>query len=386
MSKVLRPRIINFLAIFGFFALNQISGWWILRFWNVRGVIDFQDLNAVLYNADCYQSIGWTIYETQSGEPCQNYVYGRTLIRTLDLVNLGASQRLLLGWIAMGLISIVLAIFASALYSKSKTVFTICFVTSISPPVLLLAERGNFDWLVFICIYFSALCFSRNLKVLGYVILFFSSLLKFYTFPLLIIALLFMKTRKNFIFAFLLMFVAISQIIIDLLALRSIYIDAWFAAFGNFIWSKYLIMLDLNLGIFGATLLGLSLTGVLMVFLFKFFKLQMPVPGKLEHFTQMDYFAVFSSVTFLGCYFAGLNHDYRLIFLVPSLWFIVGMPPSFRSKSIYALFLLSFLFSCDVKYFQPIGDLAINFLVAFEILIFLRYFKNLTKLRNSDAK
>ena len=375
MSKTLQTRIIYFLAIFGFFALNQISGWWILRFWHVRGVIDFQDLNAVLSNADCYQTIGWKIYETQSGEPCQNYVYGSTLIRTLDLVNLGASHRLIVGWIAMGLISIVLTTLASALYSKSKAVFTICLVASISPPVLSLAERGNFDWLVFICIYLSALCFSRNLRVLGYLILFFSSLLKFYTFPLLMIALLFMKNRKELYLAFLLSCVALSQILVDLLELRSIYIGAWFAAFGNSIWSKYLVKLDLNLGIVEATLLGLSLTALLMIFLFKFVKLEIPVLSKPEHFNQMDYFAIFSSLTFLGCYFAGLNYDYRLIFLVPSLWFIVGMPPSFRNKAVFALFLLSFLFSYNVKYFQPIGDLAINILVAFELLLFLQFFK-----------
>lgn len=354
----------------------------------MRGVIDFQDLNAVLYNSDCYQTIGWKIYETQTGDPCQNYVYGSALIRTLDFVNLGSSQRLLVGWIAMALISIVLAILVSELYSKSKTVFALGLVASISPPVVLLAERGNFDWLVFVCIYLSALCFSKNLKALGYFVLFFSSLLKFYTFPLLIIALLFMKTRKEFYLAFLLSCVALSQIIVDLLHLRSIYIGAWFAAFGNSIWSKYLVRLDLNLGIVEATLLGISLTALLMVFLFKFVKPEIPVLSKPEHFSQMDYFAIFSSITFLGCYFAGLNYDYRLIFLIPSLWFIVGMAPSFRNKSIVGLFLLSFLFSYNVNYFQPIGDLAINIIVAFELLLFLRFFKKQisAKFRSSHAK
>ncbi len=377
-SRVLKSlpsrTILYFFPIFGFLAINQISGWWILRFWNVRGVTDFQDLNAVLYNTDCYQTIGWKIFESQSGEPCQNYVYGSTLIRTLDLMNLGASQRVLIGWIAISLISIGLAIVASALYAKSKKVFVLSLVASISPPVLLLAERGNFDWLIFVCIYSSALCFSKNFKVTGYFILFFSSLLKFYTFPLLIIALIFMKTRKELYLGLLLSCVAISQIILDLLELRSIYIGAWFAAFGNSIWAKYLVKFDLNLGDVEATLLGLIVTVAILIFLFKFLKVQIPEISKLEHFTQIDYFALFSSITFLGCYFAGLNYDYRLIFLIPSLWFVAEMSSNFRCKSILGLFLLSFLFSYNVKYFQPIGDLAINVLVAFELLVLMRFF------------
>jgi hypothetical protein len=379
--------VLTFLVILAFYAVNHISGWWLLRFWNVRGVMDFQDMNAVLYNTDCFKTIGWAIYDTQSGNACVNYVYGSFLIRALDLFNLGSSQLALIGWLAMALISLIFADMSVKLLERSQIVFFAGLLLIVSPPVLLLVERGNFDWIVFLCIYLGAVCFSKDFRIAGFLILCFSALVKFYTFPLLILSLLFMKDRKQRYAAFLIICAVLVRIILDLMELRSIYIGAWFAAFGNTVWAKYIVRLDINLGVIASTLLGLVVTSILMILVRKTFRYDLIEIKHLKKLSQIDYFALFSSITFLACYFAGMNYDYRLIFLIPALWFLVEKTTLVHNRIVIGLFVLAFAFSYNVGYMQPFGDIAINTLVAILLLSKLHLAKRLwlENFRGSNA-
>ena len=388
MPESQRVRILlTFLVIFIFYSLNHISGWWLLRFWNVRGVIDFQDVNAVLYNTDCYKTIGWAIYDTQSGNPCVNYVYGSFLIRTLDLFSLGSSQLALMGWLAMALISFILADVSVKLLQRSQIVFFTGLLLVVSPPVLLLVERGNFDWIVLVCIYLGSICFSKDFRITGFLFLAFSALVKFYTFPLLILSLLFMKNRKQRYATSLITCAVLARIILDLMELRSIYIGAWFAAFGNTVWAKYRVRLDINLGVIASTLFGLVVTSILMILARKTFRYDLIAIKHLKTLSQIEYLALFSSITFLACYFAGMNYDYRLIFLIPALWFFVENTTLIRNKIVLGLFVLAFAFSYNVGYVQPFGDIAINTLVAILLLSKLHLAKRLwlENFRGSNA-
>lgn len=372
-----------FLPIFLVFAANQVTGWWILRAWNVRGVIDFQDLNAVLYNTDCFNEIGWSIYGTQAGDACQNYVYGSTLIQFLDLFSLGSAERVPLGWAALVIISYILSQIGLALINTSKKIFAVFILLAVSPPILLLVERGNFDWLVFACLFLGALGFSKKHNFLGFLILAFSALLKFYTFPVLLLSILLLKNRKQKLLALLLSLVVLLQIIRDLLELRSIYIGAWFAAFGNSIWAKYLAKLDINLDVIASAVLGIVVT-IFLVFLIKFvLNTESDALFRIHRASTMDYFAIFSSVTFLACYFAGLNYDYRLIYVLPCMWFFISISNTLFRRIIFLLFMVSFFFSYNVKYFQPIGDLSLNLLVA---IILLRLFGGIRDLWQSKLR
>jgi hypothetical protein len=176
---------------------------------------------------------------------------------------------------------------------------------------------------------------------------------------------------------FLLTLVAFSQIIIDILHIRSISIGAWFAAFGNSIWAKYLVKLDINLGTVSSTLLGLALTFFLIVFLKRVINFQVPVLGKPDQFSLMDFFALFATVTFIGCYFVGLNFDYRLIFLLPSLWFFIKNPNNSDKKYVLTIYLIAFFSSYNIKFLQPLGDLSINVLVAIQLLVLCEFISQL---------
>ena len=367
-------RILTFSFIFVFFAINTLSGWHLLRLWGMR-VADgrnFMDLDAVLINTDCYQEIGWDIYSVQPGDTCRNYVYGSTLIRLLDFLGLGHAQLIPLGWISIAVTTFILADLISRLFAFSNRIYFVGIGAAISPPIMLLVERGNFDWLVLGFVYLSAVFFSRGYKKTGFLLLIFSSLIKFYTFPVLIFALVLLKSNRERFFALLLSILALWQIVYDLQRMKGIIISGWQAAFGNTIWARYLLFREIQLNDFIAILLGCTITiGCVLVFTLIFSIPALKNYG-LESLSTSGYLAIFSSISFLGCFFVGMNFDYRLIMLIPALWFIADNPALKRSLGYSVLFLIPFIFSFNFKILQPVGDFAINIIVALFIIYSFR--------------
>jgi hypothetical protein len=338
----------------------------LLRWWTISDGIEFQDLNAVLINVDCYENIGWGVYGAQREDPCQNYVYGSTLIRVLHFLGLGSSNKIILGWLAVVVISYILADVTSSMAKHSHSSYITALLISISPPVLLLIERGNFDWLVFALVYFGASFYARGYRKLGFFVLVFSSLVKFYTFPLTLLCVFLMKNRKEQLFSLLIIGITFTIIVRDITQLRTIYIDGWFAAFGNVTWAKYLILVGIDLHPFAAALLGLLVTGILVLVIRKTYLNPIILKLRIDNLSTLDYFAMFSIFTFLSCFLAGQNFDYRLVFLIPGLWFL--SKTAIRAGLSLILFLVAFFFSYNVLSLQPIGDLAINLIVAVVLL------------------
>ena len=372
-------KYLTFASLSAFLALNASSDWLILRLWNIRGGVEFLDLNAVLVNVDCFENIGWEIYETQQEDPCRNYVYGSTLIRILYLFGLGTSQKLILGWFAAILVAYILSDLTSKISRVSRSTYLIVLLVIISPPVLLLVERANFDWAIFALIYLSAILFARRYEKIGFVVLAFSALLKFYTFPLLCICLILLKTRKERIIGFLISTLTFILIVKDLTLLRTIYVDVWFAAFGNTVWAKYLVVIGVNLNSIATNILGICVTVILVIFLKSLIPKSSLDEIEIKLSSTNEFFAFFSSIVFLSCFFAGMNFDYRLVFLIPALSFVSEIRSSVLTRSYLILFLIAFLFSFSVKILQPIGDLAVNLLVAFMLLFVLSNRKVLIK-------
>jgi hypothetical protein len=77
----------------------------------------------------------------------------------------------------------------------------------------------------------------------------------------------------------------------------------------------------------------------------------------------IDYSALFAVTIVIVCYFAGLNYDYRLVFLFPTLQVMLYGAHQRIRFLIVTLFLASFWLSFNSGYLQPIGDLAINVIV-----------------------
>lgn len=363
---------ITFITLCSFFVLNEATDWLILRLWSFRGPVQFLDLNTVLTNVDCFEEFSWNVYNTEVGNPCVNYIYGSTLIRILYFLGLGSEQTVLIGYISTIILCLILSNLSLNFFQASKLRSFVFVIAVVSPPTLLLVERANFDWLIFSLVYLGCFLFATHRRRFGLIVVALSALIKFYSFPLLLFALFLTKSRKEVIFGCVVAVLSLVIILRDLTLLNTIYVAGWNATFGNNIWASYLTMLDIKLSTFASSILGFSITAILVIILHFIIPNSQIHEYKFRSSSTTEYFASFSMIIFLACFFAGINFDYRLVFLIPALWLVSENVGLGLFKFYSFLHVVTFVFSYPVLKFQPIGDLSINLIVALMILIIFR--------------
>jgi hypothetical protein len=353
-----------------------VANWPLLAFWGVRGGTNFGDLNLVLRNADCYKVIGLDIYLHDPSNMCMNYAYGRWLIRLLNFLHLGASSSIVLGILAIFCVSFILAHLLSSIYTQSKTTYVAGLAIAFSPPVMLLLERGNFDWLMFVLLYGGAFFLSRGNFKIAIGLLAVSILCKFYTFPILFFIMVLSRKKSRSFTVLGVCSLLFLQLALDLKLINSIFIETWYAAFGNTVWAEYLFKLGLVLNPIMAVLAGLLVCLIIYCVLMwnKKFDFDFIKTFRISN-NFLVIFCWFCLFTFIGCYVAGMNYDYRLIFLLPA-FILISLQLSKRiSRYLTVVFVLIFWLSFNAKYLQPLGDILINIV----FMIFFLALLNITK-------
>jgi hypothetical protein len=395
MLNTLKDNIFcRFLGFFSFFLLffsfQQINNWPLLRYWNIRGRVDFWDANAVLQFSDCFSQISFSVYLTAIDNPCHGYMYGSNLLWELSFLGIGANESFIVGWIFLILLSIAFGILSSLIRpEKYFTIFAILLVF-ISPPILLLVERANFDSLIFIILLLATLVYSRRGSLLGLLLIAQVSLWKFYTYPLALFWVTLLHHVYLKLLGVLILFTVLCQTFTDYKtaqALREfglvppISIDGANTTFGIQIWGEYLEWFGIKVERLLGLCLGIALFALTYIVVKLFNKklyLVLSIPTSPD-FRERVAFRLFqfSYIVFASCYFVALNFDYRLIFLSASVvgFLLIGESKSKRSaleKVVLTLTIAAFWLSYNAPRFQPIGDIAISFLVCLLGLTFLK--------------
>lgn len=279
----------------------------------------FADLRMITATADCVRKGGWTI----SSETCD--VYGRPYnyptiwAKTFAFFNLGTKSTELIGFI-FGIL--LIATFSALLYNLvrkncSLRQLFIVFLSSVSPPVLLLLERGNSDIVILLFIVFAALKFEKNPK-LSAVISAFAIGLKL--FPAMV-GVMFLQRRNGVKALFLLVLLSAFMVFPSVKILneitqrsgqnRNFSFGATSTAaifFPEALTTNGLIMLPVN----AVLTVGASL--LLYIWLSKFLK---STAEKIRIGTPESNLFYFSGWVFFGTYISGTRFDYSLSFLVP---------------------------------------------------------------------
>ena len=353
---------------FSFFGLMQLSNWPILRVWNIRGQADFQDLRAILRWSDCFSKVGWDIYEETLPINCSNYSYGSSLIRLLHLFHIGESLTNPIGWILLTAMSILFAIITLEYCSRFGNRSFFPFLVLCSPPILLLLERGNLDSLIFIGLFLALLLHRKEHQLTAFFLLYLITAFKFYTFPVLILYVMSQKILRNKIFMGFSGIALLILTIYDLGRIKSIFFPDWYAAFGVSVWGKYINHLLFSFSNMQSLALGWGILTIAIVFLHFFPKIVdslAPLPTEIRNRSvcissgHLIYLTVF-----LSCYTAGLNYDYRIIFLIFGALIYLQSVPSSISKYFKILMLLTVWFSFNAGVFQPLGDVFMLILVS----------------------
>ena len=356
------------------FTWQLANGWF---YFGTRG--GFGDFLFVLERADCLP-ISWeTLYSERTNNICTGYNYGSVLLKVLNLIGLGQSAVIPIGYT---LLVIVVFIFLQATLHITSILQAVLYVSLLfSPPMILLFERANLDSLILIFVTIYATLVVHRYFSAAFFIAVLASLFKFYTVPLLLVAIFGAKKNKK-----------LPLVIISVLIMIQVYLDIkkipqipWDARnmFGNAVWGEYLLYLLKGSGthahFFFSTILGL---GILVAMWWRMSK-------KLNIFEYWAYsgskdqifFLVYFSV-YLTCFFIGLSVDYRLAFL---LFAFIYFEKTIRLKVSMKILtrvciLITFYFSYNLEYLQPIGDLAQMVFISF-LIVLMGPFINLIAVR-----
>jgi hypothetical protein len=377
----------RFLRIFFFglffsciFSLFQLTGWSPLVRWHIKGQINFGDLNSVLGSADCYQAVGFDVYSFPIGHECA-YNYGSWLMRSISFIGLGERHTQAVGLIFIVLISCLLA-FVMAQVKLGRSSLFLGLIIFVSPPIMLLLERGNLDILMFILIFLAAENLSKSKVNASLVLLVVSMLYKFYTVGL--ATLVAFMSRSTIIFFYWLAIIVLAMIqIFNDFRRGPGFINTDWASFGAPIFGIYLAHLNVTIPFLLSLALGCSILLVAVWFVSRawtpFYKLYKELTtAPLESIPSYHLFIFFSAVH-TTCYVLGTNFDYRLIMLAIAN-FILLSQANLRYKTNLVVGLATVLImwtSYNIGILQPIGDILIGVTTAYYICINWQFFQKL---------
>jgi hypothetical protein len=338
------------------FVLLFISGWWPLKKQGIGGGHNYSDLKSVQHAATCFKVIGRAVFHSTNN--C-SYQYGEFLLRFLNWTRLANTSGLLLGGIFFVLAASLIVILG-ALNTKSFTSGLTALALILSTGPWLLFERGNFDLLIFLILFLAICATNSRTSPLALVLVAMTTLMKFYTWPLLLIHFVIEKKRSARTFAFILSIVTIPLMLRDIASATG-HPNPLFAAFGlpapglwiNFFAWRFKIPLILSVP-------STYLVGGVLIFLASYLAyfsrlreriLFTPIKSRISNSWQRSIF-VFSTTVYLSCYLAGMNYDYRLIYLIVSLVIVnatnveAAKSKLFIGIEIAALWLTYFFFGC----------------------------------------
>ena len=370
LSNIKRyPFWAHFLSSFGIFLFLDITKWIPLRFWGATSGEHFVDTQQILNSAGCVDSN----LSFKMTELCSNYIYGISLIRSIHWFHISPLLTGLIGYLFLGILAAVLA---EASY-RSGTSKLIYLAVILSPPVILLSERANFDILMLALVFMAALLSHQDRVGYSTVILAIASLIKFYTAPLMLLVSVSSKKRISRVSAFSLASIVLLQVADEIFGKKlsaspqteNVYNNG--SGFGFDIWSGYLPrfrgLIQINEKFVGYVLSSSIVLLLILATMWAIKKGKINTSLKTIHNPKAYRVFEFFLATHLSCYFAGVSIDYRLIFIVcGSLSYLSSLRPienwCSEKSAVTGLLLVSLWCTYPSDGLQFIGDLSLTLL------------------------
>ncbi len=370
--------------VYGIFVFMQITTWIPLRYWQIWGGGNFIDSKQILLWADCYGDIGNSIFESTG--VCSGYIYGSTLVRILSILSLSPTNTQALGYVFMFLLAATISIplRSANSFMERPILFTIVF----SPPVLLLAERGNFDILMAFLVISASVLYASNFQILSLLPLALATLLKFYTLPLFLLFLILNRDKKRKIVTILVGTLVSIRVLLDLKLIKSTFPSEFSGQFGASIWLRYFKQLNGP----EPSMLVINISGLLILFsvivltfvALKRFDMLNPALNTGQRNERVLFYSLFG--THFSCYLFGMSIDYRLIFLLlASVVYLryFSQQLDLDSRMILALAIMSVWLTYPSSGLEPFGDIANEVLTVILGVRFVQVIKLDLKFKNA---
>ena len=356
------------------FVTQQIFSWPLVKSSGWGGGSPFIDTRSVLHAAKCSSDIGWDIYNPLRWEDC-GYIYGTHLIQILRALSLGPEYTNQIGWLFIIVYSMISGYVLSSLADLSKLQQALCIFVLISPVSMLLLERGNFDVLIMLLLFMSAISLSKGRIILAMMLISLSALFKFYTFPLLFLACFQLRTSRDKIAGLVFSFFIGFLILKNLVLIKGEFPSNVMASFGNQIPGLYLDYAGIPTSRVSSEILGFVILIMVGISILLFSRGIIPMIQKslkVQERTDLRFQVQLLFIsTFLICFFAGVNYDYRIPFLtIPLLLSLTKLQSLGRRVwfVIIPILIISWT-SYNVGFLQVLGDALILFFTAALMII-----------------
>ena len=310
-------------------------------------------------------------------------------MRILSLLDFSSSSAQIFGYIFMFLLALTVSHQVGNLKTYRKNPYLLAIV--LSPPILLLAERGNFDILMLVLVALSGLLLTKNYHAWALLPLTLATLLKFYTLPLFLLFFIINDSNRRKIITLIIGLMVSARVFLDLQLMQSSFPSGDWAKFGVSIWTRYLEVVNVSdhgeaiANISGAFIFVFIFAATITVLKRLHISISSEVVGDNK---DRIYFYLFFG-THLVCYFLGMNYEYRLVFfVVASIIFLQSFVSTKDSlhKVVLIITVLSVWLTYPSSGLTPIGDLAIEIATIILGIRFVQLLKFDLKIRKPELR
>jgi hypothetical protein len=320
-----------------------LSSWWPLRLQNVGGGHSYEDLKFVLQYVEC--NFGNNEVSLKDC-PVVSYQYGMVLLKIFKYIHITQIPLAIIG--ALIIISLLLAFYYLIIAIQPRAFLIFIYITS--PALWLLFERGNIDSLIFILLFFATLTLSTKLEALGVLLIALSALIKFYTLPILLVLPFILKNKITKMFS-VVVFAALVPIVLTNIRNIETFPFPMFTAFGSpapGLWLNFFswrFNLGFKLSDFESHVLGLSIFIISTLLLLSSKTLQNKIDLKTVAISndRISRLSIIFTTTYLVTYLAGMNFDYRLIYLIASLILYSKVNSELFTNKLFQIFAITSL-------------------------------------------
>jgi len=375
------------LGLFAFFVLMQLTTWLPLRFWGIWGGGNFIDSQQILQWSNCYKTQGNEIFQNYGD--CPGYIYGSTLMRILSPLDFTSFSAQIFGYIFMFLLALTVSFQVGNFEMYYKNPYLLVIV--LSPPILLLAERGNFDILMLVLVALAGLLLTKNYHSWALLPLALATLLKFYTLPLFALFFLVNNNNRRKLLTLVIGLTVSVRVFLDLQLIQASFPSGEWAKFGVSIWTRYLGVVNVSnhreaIANVSGALIFVFIFAVTMVAL-KRLGISTSSEANGDYKDRIYFYLFFG--THLSCYFVSMNYEYRLVFfVVASIIYLQSLVS--QKDSLHRVVLVITILSVWLTYpssgLTPIGDLAIEIATIIMGIRFIQLLKLDMRIRKPELR
>lgn len=336
----LKVTVVSLVGITLFYIAQYKYNWPFLRYSLLSAGNNNADFRWIVDSANCS-----TVTDTpvESGDPCSNYLYGRVLLKIIQIGHIGSNNAQTIGYAIafLGLISLLHLIVPRYLKDQlSLREYLLCVLILILWPTQLIIQRANIDIAIFILLLVASR-YGEKRPVSSSVLIALTAVCKFYTLPLLILFFVFYSKKGNRIIMGVILLISGSICLRDILKVRVSINQNGSGQFG--LKAVYLDLLNIGFDK-NVSLAASILIVVVMVALLIRHK------SKIGKYKKIQTTTFIFGITFLSCYFAGMNYDYRLLFALPAVVAILSGSARRNGdgSTFFYILVLSFIFTCEI--------------------------------------